>query len=26
MVVEIDDSLPAGGQLKTRFEAFLEML
>lgn len=26
MVVEMDDSLPAGGQLKTRFEAFLEML
>jgi len=26
MAVEMDDSLPAGGQLKTRFEAFLEML
>lgn len=26
MNVEVDDSLPAGGQLKTRFEAFLEML
>ncbi len=26
MLVEIDDSLPAGGQLQTRFEAFLEML
>ena len=26
MTVEIDDSLPPGGQLKTRFEAFLEML
>lgn len=26
MVVEMDDSLPAGGQLQTRFEAFLEML
>ncbi|MEE9912288.1 MAG: 2-hydroxyacyl-CoA dehydratase family protein [Deltaproteobacteria bacterium] len=26
MIAEVDDSLPAGGQLKTRFEAFLEML
>jgi benzoyl-CoA reductase subunit C len=26
LAVEIDDSLPAGGQLATRFEAFLEML
>ncbi len=26
MAVEIDDSLPAGGQMKTRFEAFLEMM
>lgn len=26
MAVEIDDTLPAGGQLKTRLEAFLEML
>lgn len=26
MLAEIDDSLPAGGQLQTRFEAFLEML
>ena len=26
LLVEIDDSLPAGGQLQTRFEAFLEML
>ncbi|MDP2854168.1 MAG: 2-hydroxyacyl-CoA dehydratase family protein [Smithellaceae bacterium] len=26
MIAEVDDSLPAGGQLRTRFEAFLEML
>jgi len=26
MLMEIDDPLPAEGQLKTRFEAFLEML
>jgi benzoyl-CoA reductase/2-hydroxyglutaryl-CoA dehydratase subunit BcrC/BadD/HgdB len=26
MNVEVDDSLPAEGQLKTRFESFLEML
>ncbi|MDD5169066.1 MAG: 2-hydroxyacyl-CoA dehydratase family protein, partial [Syntrophales bacterium] len=26
MLLEIDDPLPAAGQLKTRFEAFLEML
>ena len=26
MLAEVDDSLPAGGQLQTRFEAFLEML
>ncbi|HQM45583.1 MAG TPA: 2-hydroxyacyl-CoA dehydratase family protein [Smithellaceae bacterium] len=26
MLVEIDDTLPASGQMQTRFEAFLEML
>jgi len=26
MLAEVDDSMPAGGQLQTRFEAFLEML
>jgi benzoyl-CoA reductase/2-hydroxyglutaryl-CoA dehydratase subunit BcrC/BadD/HgdB len=26
LLIEIDDPLPALGQLKTRFEAFLEML
>jgi benzoyl-CoA reductase subunit C len=26
MVIEVEDRLPAGGQLRTRFEAFLEMI
>jgi benzoyl-CoA reductase/2-hydroxyglutaryl-CoA dehydratase subunit BcrC/BadD/HgdB len=26
MLMEINDPIPSGGQLKTRFEAFLEML
>jgi benzoyl-CoA reductase subunit C len=26
MVIEVEDRLPAGGQLRTRFEAFIEMI